>query len=108
MTGVRFPSATKTNSPAAQARAALRGTTTSSAAETTTQPARYTASQTISPIACIPTESPNGPAKLPGPQTRGYIAPRNTAAPVNFSRWFAGAAREDVEAQTATVSQKTG
>src|SRR5262245_40440786 len=59
MTGVRFPSATKTNSPVAQARVALRGTKKSSAAETTTQPARYTASQTSSPIACIPSESPN-------------------------------------------------
>ena len=33
----------------------------------------------------------NGPVKLPGPQTRGYVDPRKTAAPVNFNRWFAGA-----------------
>src|SRR5262249_35289555 len=36
---------------------------------------------------------PNVPAKLPGPQTRGNVMPRKTAAPVNFSRWLCAVPR---------------
>jgi hypothetical protein len=36
---------------------------------------------------------PNGPVKLPGPQTRGCIVPRKTAASVNFNALFGVPAR---------------
>jgi hypothetical protein len=45
----------------------------------------------------------NGPVKLPGPQTRGNVVPRKTAAPVNFNRWLAPAA----QVETSTASHGT-